>query len=239
MVFLNKMITESTAFRLSKKKILAIYFFPYIITCLFAFMLVYNKARLYALMLLKENSLVENLTFIAFFLSFLYSIKLVRKIKAKTHSKIYKLIIGFMAIVFFFIAMEEIAWGQQFFNFETPENFKKINAQDELTLHNINGLQGESEIFRLAFGLAGLVGLFLNKNRVLSPIAFPFMLSSYLLVIISISVFDVYDDFYPVSSNISIGVQRLSELIEMLIGFTALLYILLLIRKIQPVEKHS
>ncbi|WP_345273128.1 hypothetical protein [Flaviramulus aquimarinus] len=190
-------------------------------------------------MLLKENSLVENLTFIAFFLSFLYSIKLVRKIKAKTHSKIYKLIIGFMAIVFFFIAMEEIAWGQQFFNFETPENFKKINAQDELTLHNINGLQGESEIFRLAFGLAGLVGLFLNKNRVLSPIAFPFMLSSYLLVIISISVFDVYDDFYPVSSNISIGVQRLSELIEMLIGFTALLYILLLIRKIQPVEKHS
>ncbi|WP_345273129.1 hypothetical protein [Flaviramulus aquimarinus] len=137
-----------------------------------------------------------------------------------------------MAIVFFFIAMEEIAWGQQFFNFATPENFEKINVQGEVTLHNIEGFHGKTEFLRLAFGLAGLVGLFLNKNRVLSSIAFPHMLSSYLLVIIGVSIFDVYDDFYPINPNIKMGVRRLAELIEMIIGFSALLYILLLIRKI-------
>lgn len=232
MILLNKIIAKSIAFKLSRKKILAIYFFPYIITCVFAILLVYNKTRLFALMLLKENSLVENLTFITLFLSFLYSIKLINKIKVKTNGRIFKLIIGLLSLTFFFIAMEEIAWGQQFFNFATPENFQKINVQGEVTLHNIKGLQGKSEIFRLAFGIAGLVGLYLNKIRLLSDIAFPYMLTSYLIVIVSISIFDVYDDFYPISSNISIGVQRLSELIEMLIGFSALLYILLLIRKI-------
>lgn len=232
MILLNKIITESIAFKLSRKRILVIYFFPYIVISLFTFLLAYNKTRLFGLLLLKENSLVENLTFIAFFLSFLYSIKLVRKIKTETNGKIYKLIIGLLSIMFFVIAMEEIAWGQQFFNFATPEKLNEINVQGEVTIHNINGFHGKTEILRLIFGIAGLVGLYLKKNKLLSPIALPYILHSYLIVIISVSVFDVYDDFYTVNSNIKMGVRRLAELIEMLIGFTALLYTLLLIRKI-------
>ncbi len=41
---------------------------------------------------------------------------------------------GFM---FLFGAGEEISWGQRIFNIETPEFFKKHNAQKEMNLHNL------------------------------------------------------------------------------------------------------
>lgn len=37
----------------------------------------------------------------------------------------------------FFIMGEEISWGQRIVGFETPENIKALNYQDELTVHNL------------------------------------------------------------------------------------------------------
>jgi len=41
------------------------------------------------------------------------------------------------AILFVFILMEEISWGQIIFNFETPDFFQKYNIQNETNLHNV------------------------------------------------------------------------------------------------------
>jgi hypothetical protein len=43
-----------------------------------------------------------------------------------------------LALLLLFVFLEEISWGQRFFNIETPETFKRINAQGELNLHNYN-----------------------------------------------------------------------------------------------------
>ncbi len=37
----------------------------------------------------------------------------------------------------FYVAMEEISWGQRLFNIETPEFFKEHNQQREMNLHNL------------------------------------------------------------------------------------------------------
>ncbi len=42
------------------------------------------------------------------------------------------------------VALEEIAWGQAFFGFDTPEYFASNNEQGETTLHNLGGIHGKS-----------------------------------------------------------------------------------------------
>lgn len=59
------------------------------------------------------------------------------------------------ALLFFVIAGEEISWGQRLFGIETPEQLARINEQNELTLHNIQGLQGSARAIGLmvTFGI--------------------------------------------------------------------------------------
>ncbi|MBC3758247.1 hypothetical protein H7U19_07520 [Hyunsoonleella sp. SJ7] len=220
----------SSKFKLAQTTVRLLYWFPYGITAIFALFLGLNPTRRLALFLLKENSLVENLTFLAFMVGCILGLKLSLKFHQRAQNKVLKWLIVLISIAFFIIAMEEISWGQQFLKFETPEWMGGMNAQNELTVHNISTFQGKSEILRLLFGLAGLVGIGLNRNKFFQRVAVPYVLISFVIVIIVISVFDVYDDFYPISQQLSTGVQRLSELVEMLIAFLGCLYMWLLLR---------
>lgn len=58
-----------------------------------------------------------------------------------------------LAIVtsFFFIAGEELSWGQRIFELETTDYFKENNAQEELNLHNL--VVGGVKINKLIFGV--------------------------------------------------------------------------------------
>jgi hypothetical protein len=73
------------------------------------------------------------------------------------------LIFAGFAFANFFIAGEEIAWGQRIFGIETPDDLKVINAQGEITVHNIGRIQ---DVFNLIMFLAagyGVVAYFANK----------------------------------------------------------------------------
>jgi hypothetical protein len=54
-------------------------------------------------------------------------------------------------------AGEEISWGQRLFGTETPAVLVDGNRQDELNLHNIDGLQQKAIIAQLAVAGAGVV----------------------------------------------------------------------------------
>jgi hypothetical protein len=56
------------------------------------------------------------------------------------------------------IAGEEIAWGQRILDVETPEALSEINHQDDLTAHNIRGVQDAVNLVFTAAGLFGSVG---------------------------------------------------------------------------------
>ncbi|MCU1378634.1 MAG: putative Pectate lyase [Acidimicrobiales bacterium] len=61
------------------------------------------------------------------------------------------------ALACFFIAGEEIAWGQRILGLDTPEALEAINHQGEITAHNISAIQG---LFNVGFLIAGLFGAF-------------------------------------------------------------------------------
>jgi len=52
--------------------------------------------------------------------------------------KLFAIFLIVYAGALFFIAGEEISWGQRLLKFDTPEELKEVNYQDEFTLHNID-----------------------------------------------------------------------------------------------------
>jgi hypothetical protein len=68
------------------------------------------------------------------------------------------------ALANFFIVGEEIAWAQRILGLETPDDLKAINAQGEITIHNIGRIQ---DVFNMLMFLAagyGAVAYFANKQ---------------------------------------------------------------------------
>ncbi|MCP4126498.1 MAG: hypothetical protein GY753_05485 [Gammaproteobacteria bacterium] len=104
-----------------------------------------------------------------------------------------------LGAVFLFGAGEEISWGQRIFNTESSEFFQQHNAQGETNLHNL--VVGGKKLNKLIFGiglhlvlliyLLILVPLYKRKpgmklflDRLAVPIAKPYQVVSYLVVIV-------------------------------------------------------
>ncbi|WP_157578036.1 hypothetical protein [Pontibacter akesuensis] len=185
----------------------------------------------YVQWLVKENHPVEMLTFIFLMVGSILGAYLAYWIKSeKREAPIIGLFLFLFSFGLFVIAMEEISWGQQFLGFLTPDSLNLINEQNETNLHNIKGLQGNSEYFHLFFGLAGAIGVWLNLF-ILNKVRVPLILSTWFLTIVAVSAVDLYNDFVPFEPEVGYFLRRLSEVNEMMIGFTAFAYVLLLSRK--------
>lgn len=63
------------------------------------------------------------------------------------------------------VAGEEISWGQRLFGLETPVALAEANTQDELTLHNVDGLQQKAVIGQIGLALLGVLAPLLYRDR--------------------------------------------------------------------------
>jgi hypothetical protein len=101
----------------------------------------------------------------------------------------------------FFIAGEEIAWGQKFIQFQTPDYWSGINAQHETTLHNLAPLQGHSEYFRLVFCVGCIIGLLAGRVRIFARVAASPLLWSWLAVMTPLVVVDTINDYWAIQPD--------------------------------------
>lgn len=110
--------------------------------------------------LAKEDGPIEWLTVIGLLLSFLVAIGRVITLR-KSKNVGFLVVWGFLALVCFFGAGEEISWGQRIFNIESSEWFKQNNAQQETNLHNlvVEGKKINKIIFSALLGLSLLTYL--------------------------------------------------------------------------------
>ena len=113
---------------------------------------------------LGENSVVEWLT--ALFLLFSAYLALITGFSKG--SPYPKWLLFAFASVFLVAFMEELAWGQMMFGWDTPENFRSINAQGETTLHNIRGIHNLINPALLLFSSAS-VGVSLTNQKLNIP----------------------------------------------------------------------
>lgn len=142
----------SQSFILNKKKIKIILFIVPVYLSLFAFF-IYLRNNQFFRVLIKDDHLIEYAQFFLLIISSILSIFL-RKFWWKKQIFL-GLIFLFIAFALFFMAGEEISWGQRIFNIETPEQLAERNLQNELTVHNIDSLFGL--VYRI-YMIIGFIG---------------------------------------------------------------------------------
>lgn len=104
--------------------------------------------------LLDEDSLIEWFQFFSLVAAGVFLPLLAYRLY-KTGHKAMALLYGVVAAGVWFLAGEEISWGQRIFGWQTPEAMEAINRQGETTVHNIGGVQ---ELVPAAMLLASLYG---------------------------------------------------------------------------------
>lgn len=104
--------------------------------------------------LLDEDSLVEWLQFFSLVAAGVF-LPLVAFRLSKSGHNVLAALYGLVAVGVWFLAGEEISWGQRIFGWQTPEAMEAINRQGETTVHNISGVQ---ELVPAGMLLASLYG---------------------------------------------------------------------------------
>jgi hypothetical protein len=110
-----------------------------------------------------EDGPIEWAQFVFYVLAALASVGIAIKRMQSGHRWQAVLFLG-LALANFFIAGEEIAWGQRIFGLQTPEELREINHQGEITVHNIQIVQDAFNLVLFLGGMYGMVAYFLNKR---------------------------------------------------------------------------
>jgi hypothetical protein len=198
---------------------------PLLLVGLFAVMLGAPWTRPSALWLLRENHPVEIAT--ALFLVCAGAASVARAwVARRGHEAVltqaFFLVFGVGLVV---TGMEEAAWGQYWLGFETPAALAEINVKGEATLHNIAGLDGRTEILRVLYGLGGLIGVWLGRRGRLVSVTPPTVLWTWFATIAFLSSYDLINDVTPLTPALDSLVFHLNELVEMLVGLSALIFV--------------
>jgi hypothetical protein len=199
--------------------------YPVFIIGIYAILLSIPQTHDVALWTTWENRPVELATFVFFVFGGFYGLSLAWRLGRAGHSLFVRAFYAIFSLALLFIGMEEIAWGQWFFGYETPAMLERINAQGELTLHNIRGVSGHSEAMRVAFGVAGLLGIALGYRSRFRSIGVPILLLSHFAIITIHSGIDLCADFWGVPTSLDNFTDETGEVVEMLIAMAAVTYL--------------
>jgi hypothetical protein len=111
-----------------------------------------------------EDSLLEWAQFAGFAAASIFALVCAWRFR-KTGRPLLALVYLAFGLGCFFIAGEEIAWGQRIFGFETPEGLEELNEQEEVTVHNIDVVQQFTNGVYLLAGLYGSIGAWIVRWR--------------------------------------------------------------------------
>ncbi|MGH7178145.1 MAG: hypothetical protein ACREJC_12255, partial [Tepidisphaeraceae bacterium] len=143
------------------------------------------------------------------------------------------------AVGMFGTAMEEIAWGQKLLRFPTPQYWSQINAQHEVTLHNLTPIQGHTEYFRLTFCVGAIVGLLAGRSARFALVSVSPLLWSWLILMTGITAIDTVNDYQKLGGNLDAYISRFSEVIELMIAMVGCLYVRLNAEAYSRLREHG
>jgi|CXWL01.1.fsa_nt_gi hypothetical protein len=198
---------------------------PIIVLCLAVAFLACSSTRPWARWMLSEAHPVEWLQFFILIMTMVLVIRLLIHARHANRTVVIQGALFFMVLGIFFVAMEEISWGQWVFGFETPEAIRSVNRQREMNIHNLPGIHALFEIFRVLYGIVGLWAMRFTASLRFRSLAPHFVLSSWFVVIVVIAALDLPNYYRPGMNILFIAVSRLVEVLELLIYASLFLYL--------------
>jgi glucan phosphoethanolaminetransferase (alkaline phosphatase superfamily) len=139
------------------------------------------------------------------------------------------------AICCFYVAGEEVSWGQKFVQWSTPEFWAHLNDQGETNLHNTSSWFDQKPRILLLIGVIGggiLIPLARRFKLSLLPKKFEIVYPPNILWVIAFITFAV-EATDKLSETIGASVfARGSEVVELYLFYFVLLYLVVLRRRI-------
>lgn len=227
------------SFYLSKKVIkIGVFTLPLILTLIAFF--IYIRNNQFFRIIVEDDHLVEYSQF--FLLLFSSVICLFLRKYWWSKERLLGILFLLLAIGCFFVAGEEISWGQRLLGIETPEQLAEINMQEEMTIHNIGFIFGY--VYR-AYMLIGFVGsttwlffrllkkhISVKVKRILANIVPDWYLSPYFAV----AFFYNYERFYL---NPRTGEALWEEPMELLLILGITIFIVIKYLRVYPKIKNK
>lgn len=185
-----------------------------------------------------ENGPHELLEFFFLVIGFLTCIAYFKFIKNKT--KILNFWFGLAALCCFYVAGEEISWGQHLTDWATPEFWASVNDQQETNLHNTSSWFDQKPRLILEFSILSGVFLYpylkrkklLNLPKELDNLAPPLGLRFIAFIIIIPKILEKTFELFDI-----VLFARFSEVQELYMFYFVLLYLLILLKKTMLLEK--
>lgn len=157
----NTMMVNSNKSKLSARKrtakvIVVVTPFLIIVSLLYA----KNVNPLLYRQLIKEDGLIEYLTFFNYLLAFFVGLLMANTFRRQGRKILFALYF-LLSLFFVFVAGEEISWGQRIFNIRPPAFFLENSFQWETNLHNLKQVRDiDPYLAAKVFIFIGLVGAF-------------------------------------------------------------------------------
>ena len=192
-----------------------------------------------------EDGTIENLSVIFYLITFIFSL-IIAKIFFNNGKKTFGLLYLAMAIVFIFIAIEEISWAQRILNIPTTGFFSE-STQNEINIHDLEQLAiFEDPSFIIAGFVGGLLWIVFPKSKSTNVYSFRrfFVPGWYLMsYFLPVSIFYLILNLTP-ADQISIGlywnffIQKDQEIFEFLLSLGFMGFVLInFIRQIKISRK--
>lgn len=145
-------------------------------------------------------------------------------------------VVVLMAVALVVIAGEEISWGQRLLGLETPEVLLEMNRQEEITLHNLRGVEDLFRLAVLAIGLFGAIGSFVLRRprwRARAPhlvdafVPHPVFAPAFA----AIAGWRLYRSLFPAPAGYEFAVGEFAEVMELVFGITIVLFLAFQLRR--------
>jgi hypothetical protein len=203
--------------------------FPFASSLLAGAMLALPATRHRILGLMAENRLVENLTVAGYWVGALLAA--LHAFRARSRGGATWILALLYSGLCFGAGAEEIGWGQQILHFRTPESLARVNVQRETTIHNLPFFHDLGSWIPLILAVAAWVAIVTHSRRKQERSGIPSLVLPYAIVIVLVSGYDAFTDWFPINLRFDILIGDLVELIEMLFAFAMALGIWLVMRR--------
>jgi len=177
--------------------------------------------------LLKEGNVVEWVGFAGFFLGGLYGLYLSNRLRKLGETKSLVRFYFIVSLVFIFLAMEEISWGQRAFGFNAPEVLRSINEQKETNFHNLPIIQDLNEWFLITVGVIGFIASTFQVQAKHWKRTVPPLLGFWFILLAFMVALDIGPWHHWLPEEMDFAVGWLIEVNETLLGIACLLWMVL------------
>jgi len=109
-------------------------------------------------LLIRQEGILDSLQFPIYSITGFLTLKLSRRLNG-----INKYLLIFFGLIIFFVAFEEISWGQHLIRFPNLDFFTYNNLQNEFNVHNLRSVQGATHLCYIFAGLIFSVKVILIK----------------------------------------------------------------------------